>query len=64
MVEELIQSDADGCTIASELEDFLTHPDKVRELQAKMAEVIAKLGGTGAHRKAAEAVASWFPQVA
>lgn len=64
VVEELIQSDADGCTIASELEDFLTHPDKVRELQAKMAEVIAKLGGTGAHRKAAEAVASWFPPVA
>ncbi|MCU0794572.1 MAG: lipid-A-disaccharide synthase [Akkermansiaceae bacterium] len=60
VVEELIQSDADGCTIAAALEDFLSHPEKAAELQQKMAGVIAKLGGTGAHRKAAGAVAAWF----
>ena len=60
VVEELIQSDADGCNIAAAIEGFLNHPAKVAALQERLAEVVATLGGTGAHRKAAAAVSSWF----
>lgn len=61
VVEEFIQSEADPCHVSRELERLLTKPDEVAALQKRLAEVIASLGGTGAHRKAAEAVAAWLP---
>ncbi len=60
VVEEFIQSDADPCEVARSLQRFLSSPEEVAALQARLAETVALLGGTGAHRRAAEAVARWF----
>ncbi|MBB5353617.1 lipid-A-disaccharide synthase [Haloferula luteola] len=62
VIEEFIQSDAEPCSVSQELERMLDHPEEVVLLQARLAEVIATLGGTGAHEKAAQAVARWFPE--
>jgi lipid-A-disaccharide synthase len=61
VIEEFIQSDADPCQVARSLQRFLSSPGEVAELQARLAETVALLGGTGAHERAAGAVAAWFP---
>ena len=60
VIEEFIQSDADPCHVARALERFLTSPEEVEALQARLAETVGLLGGTGAHQRAAEAVNEWF----
>lgn len=60
VVEEFIQSDVDACEISRSLEKFLRSPGEVEALQARMAETVALLGGTGAHERAAAAVSRWF----
>lgn len=60
VVEEFIQSDADPCHVSRALERFLDEPEVVVALQRRLDETIAKLGGLGAHRRAAEAVLAWL----
>lgn len=64
VIEEFIQSDADPCEVARSLERFLSSPEEVHGLQQRLAEVIALLGGAGAHERAAEAVDRWFEAAA
>lgn len=61
VVEELIQGDAEPVAVASSLKQFLESPAKREALQVCLAETSEKLGGDGAHERAATAVASWFP---
>lgn len=60
VIEEYVQSEADPCKVATALGKFLDDPDEVARLQKRLAEVISMLGGTGAHDRAASAVAGWF----
>ena len=60
VVEELIQARAEPVAVASSLRGFLESPAKRDALQARLAEISAKLGGKGAHRCAARAVADWL----
>jgi hypothetical protein len=53
--------DSDPCHVARSLQVFLSSPDEVAALQARLAETVGLLGGTGAHQRAARAVAAWFP---
>ncbi|MGE9270917.1 MAG: lipid-A-disaccharide synthase [Verrucomicrobiales bacterium] len=61
IVEEFIQSEADPCRVSRALEVFLDRPAEVARLQARLKETLDKLGGAGAHRRAAQAVNAWFP---
>lgn len=58
VVEELIQSDADPCEIERALGRFLTDPAHRGQTIADLRQTTAQLGGTGAHQRAAEAVAA------
>jgi lipid-A-disaccharide synthase len=60
VIEELIQDEAEPVAVARSLRAFLDSPAKREALQAKLAEVTAKLGGEGAHEKAARAVVGWL----
>ena len=60
VVEELIQSKAEPVAISNSLEAFLESPTKREALQARLAETSEKLGGDGAHERAARAVAEWL----
>ena len=60
VVEELIQGKAEPVAVARSLKDFLESPAKREALQARLAEMSAKLGGKGAHERAARAVAGWL----
>lgn len=60
VVEELIQSAAKPEAVAGSLRAFLESPAKRTALQARLAETAGKLGGHGAHERAAEAVAGWL----
>jgi len=60
VVEELIQAEAEPVAVARSLKEFLDSPAKREALQAKLAETSAKLGGAGAHERAARAVAGWL----
>lgn len=60
VVEELIQDRAEPDAVARSLREFLESPAKREALQARLAEVSAKLGGKGAHERAARAVAGWL----
>ncbi len=60
VVEELIQDEAHAAAVARALAEFLDSPEKRECLQQKLAETAAELGGTGAHQRAAEAVAEWL----
>lgn len=60
VVDEFIQSKADPVTVAAALREFLESPEKRRALQVRLAETSAKLGGRGAHERAARAVAGWL----
>jgi lipid-A-disaccharide synthase len=60
VVEELIQARAEPVAVARSLKEFLNSPAKREALQARLAETSAKLGGKGAHQRAARAVAGWL----
>jgi lipid-A-disaccharide synthase len=60
VVEELIQGEAEAGAVASSLRAFLESPEKREALQARLAETAGKLGGPGAHERAATAVAGWL----
>jgi len=60
VVEELIQSKAEPVAVARALQEFLESPAKREALQGRLAETAAKLGGAGAHERAARAVAGWL----
>ncbi|MEX1116804.1 MAG: lipid-A-disaccharide synthase [Akkermansiaceae bacterium] len=60
VVEELIQADAQPDAVARALRGFLEFPAKREALQARLAETASKLGGRGAHERAAQAVAGWL----
>jgi lipid-A-disaccharide synthase len=60
VVEELIQDRAEPDAVARSLREFLESPAKREALQLRLAEVSAKLGGKGAHERAARAVAGWL----
>lgn len=60
VVEELIQAAAEPVAVSNSLKAFLESPEKRAALQARLAETAAKLGGPGAHERAAHAVAGWL----
>ena len=60
VVEELIQARANPSAVSKSLQEFLESPAKREALQARLAETSAKLGGGGAHERAAQAVAGWL----
>ncbi len=60
VVEELIQDAAQPAAVARALGDFLNSPEKREALQIRLAETASKLGGAGAHERAAQAVAMWL----
>ena len=60
VIEEFIQADAEPAAVARALTEFLVSPEKRAALQTKLAETCAKLGGPGAHERAANAVAAWM----
>lgn len=60
VVEELIQADAEPAAVARALREFLDSPEKRAALRAKLADTCSKLGGPGAHERAASAVAGWL----
>ncbi|MCX6875351.1 MAG: lipid-A-disaccharide synthase [Verrucomicrobia bacterium] len=62
VIEEFIQTDADATQLGAALREFLQDPEHRARLQARLAETAAKLGGTGAHLRAARAVAAWLPE--
>lgn len=60
VVEEFIQADADAKLVAAELNRLLDDPAYRERLQATLAETSAKLGGLGAHERAAVIVDRWL----
>ncbi len=60
VIEELIQADAQPDAVARSLRGFLESPAKREALQVRLAETASKLGGRGAHERAAQAVAGWL----
>ena len=60
VVDEFIQSKAEPVTVAAALREFLESPEKRRVLQVRLAETSGKLGGRGAHERAARAVVGWL----
>ncbi len=60
VVEELIQAKAEPVAVGRALKAFLESPAKREALRQRLAETSAKLGGRGAHQRAAQAVAAWL----
>lgn len=60
VVRELIQSNAEPVAVSNSLREFLESPEKRSALQTRLAETAEKLGGHGAHERAAHAVAGWL----
>jgi lipid-A-disaccharide synthase len=60
IVEEWIQSKAEPQTVARSLQRLIESPASRQSLQYRLAETAAKLGGPGAHERAAHAVAGWL----
>lgn len=60
VVREFVQGGARADLVAAELREFLKSPEKRNALRRELAETTAKLGGVGAHRRAAEIVAGWL----
>jgi lipid-A-disaccharide synthase len=61
VVEEFIQRAAEPEKVVPALKRFIENPANCERLQARLAETSAKLGGLGAHARAAEVVAEWLP---
>ncbi len=62
VVREFVQTKAEPAAVAGVLRDLLESPEQRDALQRRLDEVTAMLGGAGAHRRAAERVASWLMQ--
>lgn len=60
VVKEFIQGAATPEAVADELRRFLDSPKEREDLRRKLADVCAAMGGVGAHRRAAAAVAGWL----
>jgi len=60
VVEELIQADAEPMAVERSLNRFLDDAVYRRHVQGGLAATAAKLGGAGAHERAAEAVDRWL----
>ncbi|MFC7338555.1 lipid-A-disaccharide synthase [Haloferula chungangensis] len=60
VIDEFIQSEADPVMVSRSLGRFLTDPEHVAKTREAMAAATGKLGGTGAHQRAAAAVSAWF----
>lgn len=60
VVRELIQGAATPQAVADSMRGFLESPESRDALRIRLAETTAKLGGEGAHRRAAGAVAVWL----
>ncbi len=60
VVEEFIQAQAEPEAVSASLQKFLESPAKREALRIRLAETAAKLGGEGAHERAARAVAGWL----
>ncbi|MFD0896112.1 lipid-A-disaccharide synthase [Luteolibacter ambystomatis] len=60
VVEELIQADAEPAAVERSLGRFLDDPVFRKHVQSGLAATAAKLGGPGAHERAAEAVDRWL----
>ena len=56
VIEEFIQARARPDLVGDALRGFLEHPERRAALQIRLAETAAKLGGDGAHERAARAV--------
>jgi lipid-A-disaccharide synthase len=60
VVKEFIQAEAEPMAVSQCLREFLEAPGKRAALQTRLAETAGKLGGPGAHDRAATAVADWI----
>ena len=60
VVREFIQGNASPERVAEELRRLIESPENCARLQRELAETTAKLGGLGAHERAARAVAAWL----
>ncbi len=60
VIEEFIQADAEPAAVSRSLKGFLESPEKRDALREQLAETASKLGGSGAHERAATAVADWL----
>jgi lipid-A-disaccharide synthase len=60
VVEEFIQTKAEPVAVSRSLQEFLESPERRQALKARLADTVAKLGGPGAHDRAARAVAAWL----
>jgi lipid-A-disaccharide synthase len=60
VVKELIQGAAQPAAVERSLRGFLESPAKRAALQERLAATCGKLGGLGAHERAARAVAGWL----
>jgi lipid-A-disaccharide synthase len=60
VVEELIQDRAVAPAVVKSLQGLLENPEAHRKLAQRLAETADRLGGEGAHQRAADAVAGWL----
>lgn len=60
VVEEFVQGAAEPVTVSNALRGFLESPAARDALRERLLATCAKLGGPGAHQKAATAVAAWL----
>jgi lipid-A-disaccharide synthase len=60
VVDEFIQGKAEPVAVSAALKEFLASSEKREALQLRFTEISSKLGGRGAHERAAQAVASWL----
>lgn len=60
VVKELVQDAATPEAVAGELSELIESPEKRHALQSCLTETSGKLGGKGAHERAAKAVARWL----
>ncbi len=60
VVEELIQDRAVAPAVVKSLKRFLENPEERRNLELRLADTADRLGGIGAHQRAATAVAGWL----
>jgi lipid-A-disaccharide synthase len=60
VVKEFVQGRAEPVAVAEEVKSLIGSPEKAAALQGRLAETAAKLGGVGAHERAAAAVARWL----
>ncbi len=60
VVEEFIQADAEPISVSRALDRFLDEPHHRERVREGLSQTAAKLGGPGAHERAAQAVDFWL----